>query len=166
MWKKQLIHQLWHGARLPLPTTERHAGDEAWYVSFSMLHTAWIKPVKSEHSVSKADRPCQSCHIASPMCHIFETKYLTTVTQHCNTPYNALYTTMDLGCCIGNASHIPGHVPDETCQGIHSLICAPHAMCTHLLFEVFLQLIDAHSQVEVQLHGTILHLHIPAHSSC
>ena len=31
-----------------------------------------------------------------------------------------------------------------------------------LVLEVLLQLIDAHSQVEVQLHGPILYLHIPA----
>jgi hypothetical protein len=113
----------------------------------------------------EADRPYQSCSNASPICHIFGMQCLTTVTQHCNTLYTALYAVLDLGCCIGNASLIPWYVPDETYQGNHNFgMCSTHNL-THLCFEVFLQLIDAHSQVEVQLHGTILHLHVPAHST-
>lgn len=43
---------------LALSITERHAGYEAWYVSFSTLHDAGIRPVKSAFSASETDRPC------------------------------------------------------------------------------------------------------------
>ncbi len=36
------------------------------------------------------------------------------------------------------------------------------AVSQHLLLQVLLQLVHAHAQVEVQLHGAVLHKHIPA----